>query len=96
MNTTRLGDQYKDDLFVGTVLDGGVIYDLDLTHTRKTLSLTGPLADGVADNATGSLLAEQSSDRFWKRVRHGHGYPGGTGRDVCTVADGWGYFSDHD
>jgi glucose/arabinose dehydrogenase len=64
METSRLGGQYTHDLFVGTVLDGGVIFDINLTRTRKSLSLTGPLADGVADNASGSLLAEQSSIVF--------------------------------
>ncbi len=64
MQTTRLGHEYKDDLFVGTVLDGGVIYDIDLTHTRKALSLTGPLADGIADNTSSALLAEQSGIVF--------------------------------
>jgi glucose/arabinose dehydrogenase len=64
METSKLGGQYTHDLFVGTVLDGGVIFDINLTQTRKSLSLSGPLADGVADNATGSLLAEQSSIVF--------------------------------
>ena len=80
METTRLGHQYKDDLFVGTVLDGGVIFDLNLTHTRKALSLGGPLADGVADNATGSLLAEQSSIVF------GNGF--GTVTDITAGPGG--------
>jgi glucose/arabinose dehydrogenase len=64
METSRLGRQYANDLFVGTVLDGGVIYDLNLTHTRKALQLSGGLADGVADNSSGSLLAEQSDIVF--------------------------------
>jgi hypothetical protein len=32
-----------------------------MSPSRKTLGLTGPLADGVADNDDDSLLAEQSS-----------------------------------
>jgi hypothetical protein len=61
METSRLGRAYTHDLLVGTVRGGGVIYDINLTHTRKALQLTGPLADGVADNSDGSLLAEQSA-----------------------------------
>ena len=64
MDSARLGKAYAHDLFVGTVLDGGVIYDINLTHTRKALQLSGPLSDGVADNASGSLLAEQSGIVF--------------------------------
>ena len=64
METSRLGRAYTHDLFVGTVKDGGVIYDINLTHTRKALQLQGPLADGVADNSSGALLAEQSGIVF--------------------------------
>src|SRR4051812_44101743 len=80
MDTSRLGTSYKGDLFVGTVLDGGVLFDLNLTHTRKALSLTGPLAEGVADNASGSLLAEQSSIVF------GNGF--GTVTDILSGPGG--------
>jgi glucose/arabinose dehydrogenase len=64
METSKLGGAYTHDLFVGTVLDGGVIFDINLTRTRKSLSLSGPLADGVADNSSGGLLAEQSAIVF--------------------------------
>ena len=61
METTRLGREYVHDLFVGTVLAGGVIYKFDMSPSRKTLGLfDGPLADGVADNSSGDLLDEQS------------------------------------
>ncbi len=61
METTRLGRAHVHDLFVGTVLGEGVIYKFDMSPSRKTLGLfDGPLADGVADNSGGDLLAEQS------------------------------------
>ena len=64
METARLGREYAHDLFVGTVLGGGVIYRFELTHTRRALRLAGGLADGVADNSSGNLLAEQD-DIVW-------------------------------
>src|SRR6185503_17456735 len=64
METSKLGRAYTHDLFVGTVKDGGVIYDINFTHTRKALQLSGPLADGVADNSAGALLSEQSGIVF--------------------------------
>jgi glucose/arabinose dehydrogenase len=64
MDTTRLGKSYAGDFFVGTVLDGGVLFKFDMSPSRKTLGLSGALADGVADNATGQLLKEQSDIVF--------------------------------
>lgn len=61
--TTRLGSQYKNDMFVGTTR-GGKILRYDLTRTRKSLSLTGDLADGVADNSSSNRFAEQDSIVF--------------------------------
>jgi hypothetical protein len=47
------------------VLGDGVIYKFDMSPSRKTLGLfDGPLADGVADNSGGNLLAEQSQIIF--------------------------------
>src|SRR5262249_32280557 len=62
MPTTRLGSQYHDDLFVSTYKDGRIL-DFNLSPSRKTLILTGPLADEVADN-TGNLDDEQSQIDF--------------------------------
>ncbi|HYO11512.1 MAG TPA: PQQ-dependent sugar dehydrogenase [Tepidisphaeraceae bacterium] len=64
METARLGREYKNDLFVGTVRGGGVIYRFGMSPSRKTLGLSGDLADGVADNRGGGLLAEQD-DIVW-------------------------------
>ncbi len=60
MPTTRLGAQYHDDLFVATY-KGGNILDFNLSPSRKSLDLTGGLADDVADNTPAQLLKEQSS-----------------------------------
>jgi glucose/arabinose dehydrogenase len=57
---TRLGSQYKNDLFVGSVR-GGKLYHFDLTASRKDLSLEGVLADKVADNLTTSRFKEQDA-----------------------------------
>src|SRR5207237_7509614 len=59
----RLGAEYKNDLFVAT-LHGGAIFDFNLSPSRKSLALTGPLADAVADNSADNLFAEQSSILF--------------------------------
>jgi glucose/arabinose dehydrogenase len=61
--SSKLGGQYANDMFVGTV-HGGNILHFDLSPSRKTLSLSGPLADGVADNTADSLFAEQAAIRF--------------------------------
>ena len=61
--SNRLGAEYKNDLFVGT-LKSGAILNFDLSPSRKTLALSGALADTVADNSTGSLFAEQSDVLF--------------------------------
>jgi len=61
--TARLGSQYKNDLFVGTTR-GGKILRFDLTGSRKSLSLAGGLADGVADNSSGNRFAEQDAILF--------------------------------
>jgi glucose/arabinose dehydrogenase len=59
---TRLGSEYLNDLFVGDV-NTGSIYHFDLTSDRKSLALSGPLADLVADNG-GGLLDEQEQIVF--------------------------------
>jgi len=65
METSRLGQKYTHDLFVGTVLGDGVIYQFDMSPSRKTLGLfDGPLADGVADNSSSFRLREQSEIIF--------------------------------
>jgi len=60
MPNSRLGSQYKNDLFVGTTR-GGKILRFDLTRTRKSLSLDGGLADLVADNSSSDRFAEQDA-----------------------------------
>jgi hypothetical protein len=83
-----LGESYKNDLFVGTVKSGAIL-KFDLSPSRKTLSLSGPLADTVADNSADGLLAEQSSVLF------GSGFgivsdlvPGPGGMYVLSLSNG--------
>jgi glucose/arabinose dehydrogenase len=50
----KLGTEYENDIFVGSV-ENGMIYHFDLNNDRKSLSLTGDLADLVMnkkDNAS--------------------------------------------
>ncbi len=51
LNSTALGEQYENDLFVGDI-NGGKLYHFDLNESRTELMLDGPLADKVADNDT--------------------------------------------
>lgn len=62
LNSSRLGSKYRNDLFLGDVKTGA-LFHFDLTADRKSLVLTGDLADGVADNTNG-LLDEQDSIIF--------------------------------
>ena len=44
LNSNKFGQQYQNDIFVGSVKKG-VIYHYDLSKDRKSLSLSGDLAD---------------------------------------------------
>jgi aldose sugar dehydrogenase len=46
LNSNKLGQQYQNDIFVGSVKKG-VIYHFDLNQDRKSLSLDGDLADKI-------------------------------------------------
>jgi glucose/arabinose dehydrogenase len=48
-NSKKLGEQYENDIFVGTV-DGGRIFNFDLNENRDGLVLNGSLADKIANN----------------------------------------------
>lgn len=60
--STRLGDEYRNDLFVGDV-NTGALYHFDLADNRKGLKLTGDLRDRVADNL-GDIHDEQEQILF--------------------------------
>jgi aldose sugar dehydrogenase len=59
LNTSALGAAYNRDLFVGS--NDGFLYDFSLVKNRKALSLSGPLADRVADNSSANPLGEQTA-----------------------------------
>jgi glucose/arabinose dehydrogenase len=59
---SRLGVEYDNDLFVGDV-NTGSLYRFDLTSNRKSLQLTGPLADRIVSNS-GNLLDESGDIVF--------------------------------
>jgi glucose/arabinose dehydrogenase len=46
LNSDKLGQQYENDMFVGSAKKG-TIYHFDLNQDRKSLKLTGDLADLV-------------------------------------------------
>ena len=46
LNSNKLGQQYQNDIFVGSVKKG-IIYHFDLNQDRKSLSLDGDLADSI-------------------------------------------------
>jgi aldose sugar dehydrogenase len=49
-NSDKIGDEYENDLFVGSVKNG-TIYHFDLNEDRTHLDLDGPLSDKVADTS---------------------------------------------
>jgi glucose/arabinose dehydrogenase len=49
LDSTRLGKEYENTLFVGDMHNGS-IFHFDLTKDRNGLSLSGPLKDKVADD----------------------------------------------
>jgi aldose sugar dehydrogenase len=49
-NSSKLGKQYRNDMFVSTVIPNGDIYHFKLNATRTGLLLNGTLADKVANN----------------------------------------------
>jgi glucose/arabinose dehydrogenase len=76
-NSTKLGPQYENDIFVGDV-NNGRLYHFDLNHDRNGLALDGALADKVADN-----------DIELNSVIFGTGFPGIT--DIEVGPDGYLY-----
>lgn len=60
LTSDKLGAEYKNDIFVGSV-ENGMIYHFNLNNDRKSLSLTGDLADLVLnkkDNASQITFGE--------------------------------------
>lgn len=60
LGSDKLGAEYKNDIFVGSV-ERGIIYNFTLTDNRKSLSLTGDLADLVfnkKDNSSQIIFGE--------------------------------------
>jgi glucose/arabinose dehydrogenase len=49
-NSDKLGNQYQNDLFVGSAKD--TIFDFDLNKDRTALLLNGTLSDKISDSDT--------------------------------------------
>jgi aldose sugar dehydrogenase len=49
-NSDKLGKQYKNDMFVASLLPNGTIYHFELNKDRTQLVLHGPLKDKIADS----------------------------------------------
>jgi len=77
LNSTKLGKQYQDDLFMGDV-DTGSLYHFKLNTKRDGLLLTGPLSDRIANTPQES-----------QRAVFGHGF--GTITDLEVAPDGYLY-----
>lgn len=79
VNTSKLGKQYENDLFVGDI-NNGSLYHFDLTKNRTDLDLKGPLTDRFVINDT-----ETKPDLVLSGL-------GGI-TDIETGEDGYLYFS---
>jgi glucose/arabinose dehydrogenase len=77
LDSTKLGEQYENDLFVGDI-HNGTLYRFDLNQHRMGLSLQGVLSDMIA-NTTGEL----------EKVVFGQGFGGIT--DLEIGQDGYLY-----
>jgi glucose/arabinose dehydrogenase len=55
LNSSKLGKQYENDMFVADVIFGN-IYHFKLNQKRDGLLLSGPLADKIADNADETFI----------------------------------------
>ena len=55
LNSSKLGKQYENDMFVADVIFGN-IYHFKLNQKRDGLLLIGPLADKVANNADETFI----------------------------------------
>jgi glucose/arabinose dehydrogenase len=49
LNSTNLGEEYENDMFVADI-NNGRLYHFDLEEGRTQLALEGVLSDKVADN----------------------------------------------
>ena len=76
-NSDRLGNQYQNDMFVGSAK--GTIFDFDLNKDRTALSLNGTLSDKIADD----------NDIDLKDIIFAEGF--GTITDIKTGPDGYLY-----
>lgn len=77
LNSTRLGEAYENNIFVGEI-NGGNLYYFEVNETRDGLALPASLADLVADN-----------DSELSAVILGMGFRGIT--DIETGPDGYLY-----
>lgn len=49
LNSNALGEEYYNDLFIGSI-NLGTVFHFDLNTDRTALKLLGPLSDGIADS----------------------------------------------
>jgi Glucose / Sorbosone dehydrogenase len=78
LNSSKLGKQYKNDMFVGD-FHKGYLYDFNLNKKRTGLSLKGSLKDKIANNNSDEL----------NKVIFGKGFGGIT--DIQVGPDGYLY-----
>jgi aldose sugar dehydrogenase len=84
LESTALGPQYKNDLFVGAArvfLEGGHVFHFNLTGNRRKVAVDDPrLEDRVADNLHKWEITESESVLFGRNF--------GIGTDVLTGPNG--------
>jgi aldose sugar dehydrogenase len=84
LESTALGPQYKNDLFVGAArvfLEGGHLFHFNLTGNRRKVAVDDPrLEDRVADNLHKWEITESESVLFGRNF--------GIGTDVLTGPNG--------
>jgi glucose/arabinose dehydrogenase len=78
LNSDKLGKEYENDIFVGSVTFNGNLYHFDVNKDRTGLDLEGSLSDKVADNY------EEASNAIF-----GEGF--GVISDITVGPDGYMY-----
>jgi aldose sugar dehydrogenase len=78
LNSNKYGNEYQNDVFVGSVLPNGNLYHFDLNSDRTKLALSGPLKDKIVDNS------EESKD-----ILFGQNF--GIISDIAVGPDGYLY-----
>ena len=50
LDSNKYGNEYENDIFVGSAMNYGIVYHFNLNKDRTELDLSGPIEDKIADN----------------------------------------------